>query len=103
MGLWDEFVFPRIAFVPKGEVIKQLIADMQLRPVNVLFVDDNPHNLEEVAYAVPGISVVDARTPECDALLQQNRSGIETCVHLHDGNTRLVVTREQSALTARAG
>lgn len=75
MELWDEFVFPRIAFVPKGEVIKRLIDDMQLRPANVLFVDDNPHNLEEVAYAVPGISVVDARTSQCDALLQQLLDG----------------------------
>jgi FkbH-like protein len=70
-GLWDEFVFRRIAFVPKGAVIKQIIADMQLRPANVLFIDDNPHNLHEVADAVPGIHVVDATTPECDALLAQ--------------------------------
>lgn len=71
MGLWDEFVFPRIAFVPKGPVVKQMIADMQLRPVNVLFIDDHPHNLHEVEQAVPGIHVIDARSPECDALLQK--------------------------------
>ena len=70
-GLWDEFVFPRIAFVPKGAVVQQMIADMQLRPQNVLFVDDNPHNLREVAAASPEIHVVDARSPECDALLQR--------------------------------
>jgi FkbH-like protein len=70
-GLWDEFVFPRIAFVPKGVVVRQMIADMQLRPANVLFIDDNPHNLQEVAAAVPGIKVVDATRPDCDALLQQ--------------------------------
>jgi FkbH-like protein len=71
LGLWDEFVFPRIAFVPKGAVVRQMIADMQLRPQNVLFVDDNPHNLREVAAASPEIRVVDARLPECDALLQR--------------------------------
>lgn len=70
-GLWDEFVFARIAFVPKGAVVQQMIADMQLRPQNVLFVDDNPHNLREVAAASPEIHVVDARLPECDALLQR--------------------------------
>lgn len=70
-GLWDEFVFPRIAFVPKGAVVQQMIADMQLRPQNVLFVDDNPHNLREVAAASPEIHVVDARLPECDVLLQR--------------------------------
>lgn len=74
-GLWEEFVFPRIAFVPKGAVIRQMISDMQLRPENVLFVDDNPHNLHEVADAVPGIRVVDATTPDCDALLNELLAG----------------------------
>jgi FkbH-like protein len=70
-GLWDEFVFPRVAFVPKGAVVKAMIADMQLRPANVLFIDDNSHNLREVADSVPGIQVVDATSPECDALLER--------------------------------
>lgn len=71
MGLWDEFVFPRIAFVPKGAVVKRMIEDMQLRPANTLFIDDNPHNLREVADAVPGITVMDATSPECNAMLAQ--------------------------------
>jgi FkbH-like protein len=82
MGMWDDFVFPRIAFVPKGAVIRQMIADMQLRPQNVLFVDDNPHNLHEVADAVPGIRTVDATTPECDALLARllaDNAHVEKC------------------------
>jgi FkbH-like protein len=70
LGLWDAFVFPRIAFVPKGEAVRQLIADMQLRPVNALFIDDNPHNLHEVAAAVPGIRVMDATEAACDTLLE---------------------------------
>jgi FkbH-like protein len=70
-GLWDAFVFPRIAYVPKGPAVKQLIADMQLRPANVLFIDDNVHNLNEVAHAVPDVHVMDATSAECDALLQQ--------------------------------
>ncbi|PRY18242.1 hypothetical protein [Kineococcus rhizosphaerae] len=60
-GLSDYFVFPRIAFVPKGQAVKQLIADMGLRPVNVLFIDDNPGNLAEVAYYNPGIQTLDAQ------------------------------------------
>lgn len=70
LGLWDDFVFPRIAFAPKGEAVKRLVADMQLRAENVLFLDDNPHNLHEVAACVPGIRTIDATTPECDALLE---------------------------------
>lgn len=70
-GLWDAFVFPRIAFVPKGAVVARMIADMRLRAQNVLFIDDNPHNLHEVAAAAPGIRTIDARTPECDILLAE--------------------------------
>ncbi|WP_084583076.1 HAD-IIIC family phosphatase [Sphingomonas azotifigens] len=71
LNLWDSFVFPRIAFAPKGAVIANMIADMQLRPQNVLFIDDNPHNLHEAAAFAPGIRTIDARTPECDALLER--------------------------------
>ncbi|SFK26557.1 HAD-superfamily phosphatase, subfamily IIIC/FkbH-like domain-containing protein [Sphingomonas sp. NFR04] len=70
-GLWDAFVFPRIAFVPKGEAVRQMIEDMQLRSLNVLFLDDNPHNLHEVAAACPGIRTIDATTTACDDLLEQ--------------------------------
>lgn len=70
-NIWDEFVFPRIAFVPKGAAVKQLIEDMQLRPVNVLFIDDNVHNLQEVKAAVPDINIMDATLPACDNLLQE--------------------------------
>ncbi len=70
-NLWNEFVFSRIAFVPKGAAIKQMIEDMQLRAANVLFVDDNVHNLYEVKSVVPDINVINATQPECDILLQQ--------------------------------
>lgn len=59
-GLWEYFVFPRIAFAPKGEAVRQLIADMGLRAANVLFVDDNTTNLAEVEFYNPGIRVLDA-------------------------------------------
>lgn len=52
-GLDAYFVFPSINWLPKGERIKQLISDMQLRPANVLFLDDNPSNLGEAAYFCP--------------------------------------------------
>lgn len=54
-GLAEYFVFPSINWNPKGQRVKQLIADMQLRPVNVLFLDDNPSNLGEVEHFCPGI------------------------------------------------
>ena len=54
-GLAEYFVFPSIDWSPKGQRVKQLIADMQLRPANVLFLDDNPSNLGEVAHFCPEI------------------------------------------------
>ncbi len=54
-GLWDYFVFKSINWNAKGNRVKQIINDMQLRPVNVLFVDDNFSNIEEVKYFCPEI------------------------------------------------
>lgn len=70
-NLGNEFVAYRIDFVPKAAVIKQLIEDMQLRPVNVLFVDDNPHNLHEVKSCIPDINILNAAYPDCDSTLQK--------------------------------
>ena len=54
-GLWDEFVFPRIDWIPKGQAIAKLIEDMQLRASNVLFIDDNAGNLHEAEYFCDGL------------------------------------------------
>lgn len=54
-GLWEEFVFPRIDWIPKGQAIAQLIEDMQLRPADVLFIDDNSGNLREAEYFSEGL------------------------------------------------
>lgn len=59
-GLWDYFVFPHIDFTPKGGAVKSIIDDMQLRAVNVLFIDDNHSNLEEVSYYNQGIQTLNA-------------------------------------------
>tara|TARA_B110001452_G_scaffold259846_1_gene256682 strand:- start:1152 stop:1451 length:300 start_codon:yes stop_codon:yes gene_type:complete len=31
LGLWDEFVFPKISFSPKGPIVKQILEEMHLR------------------------------------------------------------------------
>ena len=59
VGLWDELVFARIDWTPKGGRVAQIVADAQLRPEEVLFIDDLPLNREEVRHAVPGIQVAD--------------------------------------------
>lgn len=66
LGLWEEFVFPRIAFTPKPQAIRAILDDMQLRAPDVLFVDDNPVNLREVAHAIPDIQLLDITAPGAD-------------------------------------
>lgn len=66
LGLWEEFVFPHIAFTPKPEAIRAILADMQLRAPDVLFVDDNPVNLRAVAHAIPDLQLLDITTPGAD-------------------------------------
>ncbi|WP_291236070.1 HAD-IIIC family phosphatase [Frisingicoccus sp.] len=53
--LLDYFVFSSVNWEAKGNRVKQLIKDMQLRSANVLFLDDNPSNREEVRYFCPDI------------------------------------------------
>lgn len=54
-GLWDYFVFSSINWQSKGQRIKNIISDMNLRAENVLFIDDNRLNLEEARYYCPEI------------------------------------------------
>lgn len=68
-GLWDAFVFPRIAFAPKGEAIAALLSDMQLRAADTLFVDDNVLNLDEARHRLPDLRTLDSRDANADAVL----------------------------------
>jgi FkbH-like protein len=69
-GLWDLIVFPRINWEPKGAQVRDLIEAAQLRPPNVLFVDDNHLNREEAAFFAPGLQVADPADPQFAERLQ---------------------------------
>lgn len=56
-GLLDYFVFPSINWDNKGQRLKALIDKMALRPVNVLFIDDNLFNLQEAKHYVPDLQI----------------------------------------------
>ena len=58
MGVDDQFVFRSINWQPKGERIQNTIKTMGLRPVNVLFIDDNEQNLNEAAHYSSGLMTV---------------------------------------------
>ena len=53
----DYFVLPSIDWNPKGPRIRQLIEDLNLRPINVLFIDDLAKNLEEARFVCPDLNV----------------------------------------------
>lgn len=55
LGIDDYFVFKSIDWSPKGKRIKKLIKDVGLRPVNCLFIDDNPQNLAEAKFYEPAL------------------------------------------------
>ena len=55
LGVWDLFVFPSINWESKGPQLKDKLDKMALRPVNVLFLDDNPSNLGEAKHFLPDI------------------------------------------------
>ena len=59
LGVWDHFIFPRIAFAPKGAMIRDIIETAQLRAPNVLFVDDNVMNLNEALHYNPGLQIAE--------------------------------------------
>lgn len=82
LGILDLFVFPVIDFVPKGQRVKSIIENMQLRSPNVLFVDDNVSNRQEVQHYCDGIMVADAN--DHDFL-----EAIEDLIQRTDGTSRL--------------
>lgn len=59
LGLWGEFVFPRIAWGAKGPLIQDIVEKIQLRPETILFVDDNVTNLNEAKHFVPAINIAE--------------------------------------------
>ncbi|GAA3996942.1 hypothetical protein GCM10022408_04480 [Hymenobacter fastidiosus] len=71
LGIRDLFVFPRISWQPKGPIIRELLASMQLRAPNALFLDDNPINRAEAQFYNPQLQVADpADLPRLAPLLR---------------------------------
>lgn len=59
LNIQNYFVFNSIDWTPKGNRISKLIKDIGLRPENVLFIDDNPTNLNEAKYFEPQIHIAE--------------------------------------------
>ncbi len=78
-GIWDWFVFPKIAYQPKGTLVADLIADMHLQPQNVLFIDEHQLNLSEAQFYSPGIQT---SSPE----ILSGLLSLDVCVGMTDQN-----------------
>lgn len=61
-GIEEYFVFASINWENKGPRIKNIIDQMALRPINVLFIDDNTFNLQEAKHYLPELQIA---TPDC--------------------------------------
>ncbi len=59
IGIYSLFVFCSINWTAKGVRVSEIIKEIQLRPENVLFIDDNALNRNEVLSCSPGIHVAD--------------------------------------------
>lgn len=100
-GVADYFVFSSINWEPKGQRIKQMISDMNLRSANVLFIDDNRLNLEEARYYCPDIMTMEPG--EIGALYDAVSALPETDGKLERLNRYKILEtkqREKSAMTS---
>jgi FkbH-like protein len=55
LDVLDYFVLPSVSFQSKGKSISSIISALQLRPDNVVFIDDNPSVLAEAGHSCPGL------------------------------------------------
>jgi FkbH-like protein len=57
---FDDFLLPKINWLPKSENIKDTLAALSLTAKGAVFVDDNPVERDEVRANIPGIRVIGA-------------------------------------------
>ena len=96
---YDDFLLPKINWLPKSENIKDTLAALSLTAKGAVFVDDNPVERDEVRNNVPGIRVIGAdpfvtrRVLLWSAETQRSRLGAE--VRQREQSYQGVVGRER--------
>ncbi|MEU7907455.1 HAD-IIIC family phosphatase [Actinoplanes sp. NPDC049118] len=60
-GLAEYFLAPRIGWEPKSASVKGIAADLNIGIDSLAFLDDQPFEREEVAFALPEVACFDAR------------------------------------------
>ena len=71
LDIWEYFVFPKIRFAPKGMMIRDIIELCQLRAASVLFIDDNPININEALHYNPQLQICNPE--DIESLLDDKR------------------------------
>jgi len=67
-GVENLFIFPSFEWRPKGYRISNIICSMNLRPENVLFLDDLELNLKEAKYSTPKLNIYNSKENFIDHL-----------------------------------
>jgi hypothetical protein len=70
LGLWDEFVVPRLDASDDAESVRQTIADLDMVPGQVLLVNDDPQALQRARALMPEIRILNAGADDADAILE---------------------------------
>lgn len=95
LGIWDYFIFAHIDWTPKGQAIQNMIAAMQLRDENVVFLDDNHMNLEEAQFFNGNLMCVDG-TLDMSALLDlPELKGKDDKAHSRLAQYRVMETKQR--------
>ena len=79
LNIAEYFVFNSINWSPKGDRVRQIISEMNLRQPNVLFIDDNASNRGEVKHCCPeilGVEDVDIIADLCGYFSQVKKADI---------------------------
>lgn len=111
LGLYDLFVFPSIEYKSKVQRLETIINSCQLRPDDVLFVDDNIINTNEAKYYLPTLQISNntdfinsfeyignkSKTEQYKILERKNidKSNID---FLKDSDINLVITKEDGCI-----
>jgi FkbH-like protein len=71
MGISEYFLYPQINWRPKSENIREIADKLNIGIDTLAFVDDNPHELDQVSGVLPEVICIDARN--VDDLLSNTR------------------------------
>lgn len=92
------FVFNSIDWTPKGERVGTIISEMGLRPVNVLFIDDNVVNLNEAAFYSKDLVIAEPPVLE-DLIRQVQNMPVNDINHTRLKNYKILEQKRDSKAT----